>query len=259
MAKRKVKTNLKLSELKRIIVDFPAIIAGKKQDIRGIRSAYWSGFANSMFHDIQVAFDLKADLQADELGDRWPDLAPSTKAYSRPARENDLTAEERRNLKNYRTKGLLDAQQTKIWKAFYFKQRLALAREGSPPNIASSLAAAQAWAFIKSQGAVTKMDKLGYRKLQVLKDFKRLYKSLSQGTFNGYQYKPPTPQQIFKVTREGLTIGTRDKKASFHHHGNPKRGLPQRRLWPKDISVWTARASIAGNQAAINQLIRTIS
>ena len=259
MANRQIKTRLKFSELKRVLRDFPAIIAGTKQDIRGIRKAYWSGFANSMFHDIQVAFDLKSNLQADELGDTWPDLSPITKAYSRPARQGDLTEAEKRNLRNYRTKGLLDAQQTKVWRGFFNRMRLKLLREGSPPNIATNIAAVQAWAFIKSQGAVTKMDRLGFRKLQVLKDFKKLYKSLSQGTFNGYEYKPPNTKQIFKVTRTGLEIGTRDPKATHHHHGNPKRGLPQRRLWPENIGVWTSRASKAGNQAAINQLIRTIS
>jgi hypothetical protein len=257
MATRRVKTSLKLSEVIRITRDFPAIIAGKKHDIRGIRKAYWSGFANSMFHDIQVAFDQKANLETDELGDSWPDLAPSTKAYSRPARQGDLTDQEKRNLKNYRTKGLLDAQQTRIWRGFFNKQRIKLMREGSPPNIATNVAAVQAWAFIKSQGGVTKMDRLGFRKLQVLKDFKRLYKSLSQGTFNGYEYKPPNNMQIFQITREGCTLGTRDKKATFHHRGIPGK-LPQRRLWPENISVWTARASIAGNQAAIEQLVRTI-
>lgn len=258
MATRRVQTSLKFSELKRVLRDFPAIIAGTKQDIRGIRKAYWSGFANSMFHDIQVAFDLKANLQSDELGDSWPDLSPSTKAYSRPARQGDLTESEKRNLRNYRTKGLLDARLTNIWKGFFNKQRLKLIREGSPPNIATNIAAVQAWAFVKSKGGTTKMDKLGFRKLQILKDFKRLYKSLSQGKFNGYDYKPTNNKQVFTITRTGLEIGTRDKKASFHHHGIPGR-LPQRRLWPENLGVWTTRASKAGNEAAINQLIRTIS
>lgn len=258
MATRRVKTRLKFSELKRVLRDFPLIIAGKKQDIRGIRRAYWSGFANSMFHDIQVAFDLKANLQADELGDTWPDLSPTTKAYSRPARQGDLTEQEKRNLRNYRTKGLLDAQQTRIWKGFFNRQRMKLLREGAAPPVATNIAAVQAWAFIKSQGGSTKMDRLGFRKLQVLKDFKKLYKSLSQGTFNGYEYKPPNNVQIFKITRTGLELGTRDKKASYHHHGIPNK-LPQRRLWPKNLSIWTNRASIAGNKAAIEQLVRTIS
>ena len=67
MATRKVKTRLTLSELRRLLLDFPGIIAGTKNDIRGIRKAYWSGFANSMFNDIQVAYDLKANLETDEL------------------------------------------------------------------------------------------------------------------------------------------------------------------------------------------------
>lgn len=257
MATRRVKTRMRLSELKRLLKDFPKIISGEKHDIRGIRKAYWSGFANSMFHDIQIAFDIKANLGTDELGDSWQDLAPSTKAYSRKAREGDLTAQEKRNLRNYRTIGLLDAQQTRIWRGFFNSQRRKLMLEGASPNIASRIAAVQAWAYIKSQGGTTKMQRLGFRKLQVLKDFKRLYKSLSQGTFNGYEYKPPNNQQVFKVTRTGLEIGTKDKKASFHHHGIRGR-LPQRRLWPKNIQKWTARAAIAGNNAAINQLIRTV-
>lgn len=258
MATRKVQTKLKFSELKRVLKDFPAIIAGTKQDIRGIRNAYWSGFANSMFGDIQKAYDQKANLETDELGDSWQDLSPYTKAYSRAARQGDLTEAEKRNLRNYRTKGLLDAQQTKVWRGFFNKTRLKLMREGSPPNIATNVAAVQAWAFIKSQGGTTKLDRLGYRKLQVLKDYKMLYKSLSQGTFNGYVYKPPNNVQIFKIRRDGLEIGTRDKKATFHHRGI-KGKLPQRRLWPEDISVWTHRAASEGNKAAVEQLIRSIS
>lgn len=258
MATRKVKTRLTLSELRRLLLDFPGIIAGTKNDIRGIRKAYWSGFANSMFNDIQVAYDLKANLETDELGDKWQDLSPITKAYSRKARQGDLTEAEKRNLRNYRTIGLLDAQQTKVWRAFFNKARIKLIHNGSPHGIADSIAAAQAWAFIKSQGGSTKMQRLGFRKLQVLKDYKKLYKSLSKGTFNGYVYKPPNNMQVFTVTRTGLEIGTRDPKASKHHNGIPGR-LPQRRLWPKDISVWTNRAAKAGNEAAINQLIRTIS
>lgn len=41
----------------------------------------------------------------------------------------------------------------------------------------------------------------------------------------------------FRVTPGSISIGTSRKGAMTHHYGSPKKGIPQRRLWP-EISKW---------------------
>lgn len=258
MGRTVIRTNRRLSEVRRLVRDLPQILAGSKPDVLGVRRAFWSGVANSMYQDIEVAFDKKANLETDELGERWEDLKPATKAYARKARENDLSKRERNNLRNGRTIGLLDYNQTKIWKSIFARVRAQKMRAGLSLAQANVEAGQVAWAEIKKLGGQTKIQRLGFRKLQVLKDKKALYRSLRRGSFNGVEYRPAGGNQIFKIDRDRLQLGTRDKKAARHHNGDPSHNLPARRLWARNIQPWLRRANTAGVKACVIQLTRSI-
>ena len=65
--------------------------------------------------------------------------------------------------------------------------------------------------------------------VEILRDTGLLLNSLSPGM--------ASPNQVLVLGRGDIVLGTNRKGAAAHHHGVPKRNLPQRRLWP-DPDKW---------------------
>lgn len=223
-----------------MIRDLPLMLSGKKNDIYGVRQAFWGGFAHSMFASISINYFKKSQLIPDELGNIWPDLSPTTKAYRRAPRTRGRL-------------GLLSSSQKKKWWSVYKQQKaIALNRKMSLAQ-AKVVAAKKAWVEVKKIGGRTKIETYGNEKFLVLVHKGKLLDSLAAGAFNGTQYRARSRNQIFTITRRGLTIGTRVKYANQHHE--PKNEfIPQRRLWPKRMRPWLAKAMKAGVIAATLKL-----
>ncbi len=170
---------------------------------------------------IKRAFIIKARGGTDEAGERWAPLSPKTIAYSRTrqrGRGGRTKAERGRDA--FPSQALNKAQRGRWWEVY--RQGLAMYR-GDKGH-----AARRAWFILKAEGATTLLEKYGGRQVEILRDTGLLLNSLSPGV--------PSAEQIFRVGRGEVTIGTNRKGAAGHHNGIPGR-LPQRRLWP-DPGKW---------------------
>lgn len=160
---------------------------------------------------IRQAFIVKSRGGTDEAGERWQPLSPKTVAYGR--RGGRTRGESRRS--STPSQALNSRQQARWWDLY--RQGIAIFK-GNKPS-----AARRAWAILKTEGAPTILSKYGNREVEILRDTGLLLNSLSPGT--------ASPDQVFRVGRGEVIIGTNRKGAAAHHTGVPGR-LPQRRLWP---------------------------
>ena len=96
-------------------------------------------------------------------------------------------------------------------------------------------AAALAWTIVKASGGETLIGKYGGEPVEILRDTGLLLNSLSPGVDTNATTPPTVENQVFRIGKGEVIIGTSRKWAAAHHNGIPGR-LPQRRLWaePKD-------------------------
>jgi hypothetical protein len=111
-----------------------------------------------------------------------------------------------------------------------------------------------AWNTIKAEGAKTKLQVYGFRKVDILRDTGILFNSLSPGYFDGTDYEKPQSkggdQQVFRALNDGIVIGTNVPYAASHNYGDPKRGIPKRQFLPEVVpAVWQDRWTGLGMQA----------
>lgn len=164
---------------------------------------------------IKRAFIVKARGGTDECGEKWQPLSPKTIAYNKTrqrGRGGRTKAEKKRNA--FPSQALNQKQQDRWWEVY--RRQLAI-HKGDKRH-----AAAVAWTVLKREGARTLVDKYGHRQVEILRDTGLLLNSLSPGVASS--------DQVFRVERGAVTVGTNRAGAAAHHNGVPGR-LPQRRLW----------------------------
>lgn len=166
---------------------------------------------------IKQAFVVKARGGTDEAGDQWKPLSPRTIAYSKTRQRGRGGRTRAEKGRPTRPSQALNAKQQARWWEVYRRQ-LAI-RKGDKGH-----AAAVAWLVLKGEGARTLVDKYGHRQVEILRDTGLLLNSLSPGVASA--------EQVFRVGRGEVIVGTNRKGAAGHHAGIPGR-LPQRRLWPE--------------------------
>lgn len=195
------------------------LIRALPQELRAggsIPDAVMQCAALALLGRIHKAFLIKSRGGTDEAGDRWAPLKPATIAYGRIKRGK------RESARNERPSQALTKKQQAQWWTLY-RQGLAMYRG----NKAS--AARRAWGILKRSGAQTLIRKYGSARVSILNDSGQLLRSLTPGSGSG--------DQIIRVQRGGVSIGTSRPGAMAHHNGSPSRGLPQRKLWP-DVQDW---------------------
>lgn len=222
------------------------VLSGDKPDLHGIKEAFWSAFAHSLATSVHKAFLIKSAHGTDELGQKWPDLDPKTKAYSRPEARKGLALHNDKPTKaGNRNRPTLTKEQDKEWRRI-FVSRLAWLRTQVSDSEASSQAAAIAWNHVKKVMGATTI--LAFAKDQILLLLQRsgsLEKSLRPGSFSGEKYSPPDGQ-VFKIEKSGLTWGSSIEYAS--------RVDKKRPLWPKNIDPWITRAINSGIEAVVARI-----
>lgn len=194
---------------------------------------------------IKKAFVAKARGGTDEAGERWAPLSPRTVAYSKTRMRGKGGRTKTEKGRDARPSQALNKRQAARWWELY-RQGLGMFRgdKGS--------AARRAWAILKREGATTLLQKYGGRRVEILRDTGLLLNSLSPGVASA--------EQVFRVGRGAVIVGTNRKGALAHHRGVPGR-LPQRRLWPaparwpeswwRDIRREVKRGMVAAALAAL--------
>lgn len=200
-----------------------------KNSNSNIRSAFVASLTFNLFKKIHTAFVLKSKGGTDDQGLRWKPLKRSTIA-SRPIRGRGTLALSRRSRKG---RGLLTKSQQIRWNGIYSSNLTRLA-QFMPIQAASAKAAMLAWGILKKEGAETRIDKLGSRKVDILVDSGKLKNSLKPGRLVADEYIP-TANQIYKKSNYSLTIGTSVEYA--------KRVHKIRKFWPSNVSPWVRDAS----------------
>lgn len=207
------------------IAAIPKIAAGEVSEAQSAKNALLVRVGLVTLGRIRRAFVIKARGGTDETGLSWPPLSPKTIAYSR--RHPGVP----KNRSGTRPSWMLSEKQKERWWALY---RIGLVRfKGDKAS-----AAKMAWAISKAEGAETLIGKYGATQVEILRDIDLLLNSLSPGIDeeSGQEFYGPIQEQVFRIGRGDVIVGTTRKGAASHHYGTAK--IPQRRLWP-DPQNWT--------------------
>ena len=210
-----VKTRMTRPQLHRLFRRAAALCAGRGSDPSGIVEALLTRVGLQALSFIREAFIAKARGGTDAAGDSWPKLSPKTIAYSR--RHPGMPSRQKRSDPASRPSAILNQKFRDKWWQLY---RIGLAKfDGDKGH-----AAAIAWIQLKAMGAPTIIGTYGNTQVEILRDTGLLLASLTPGV--------QSSDQVFKIGRGQVILGTNRKWAGAHHHGIPGR-LLQRRLWPK--------------------------
>lgn len=228
-------------QLRKLLSQLPAALAGA-DDPYGIARGIQLRGGIALLSKIQQAFIVKSRGGTGDDGIKWPPLKRSTIAQRR------TTGTERKALGigGTRVRGLLTPAQDRRWRQI-FGSRLAKLRLVMSDGAAKAKAAQIAWAILKSEGAQTKLQVLGGRQVDILRDTGELFRSLTPGV----EDQPSGADgQVFRVPPGRVIVGS--NKKPWHHAGIPGK-LPTRPLWPLD-----GRLPAAWQQAVADAMRRGI-
>lgn len=215
-------------------------IFGVEPDEHNLNSAFFGAFAHTIATKVHEGFVAKSRHEVDELGVKWKDLDPKTKAYSRPDARVDLY------LPGPKSRPTLKENQDRAWR-WQFATALEWYRTQMSEDEAKREAAKLAWAYVKRHlGAQTLLELTASKMLPLLQKTGRLASSLAPGDFDGKDYDPP-PEQVYRRSNSGLTWGSGVEYAS--------RVSEKRPLWADSIDPWIDDALEAGINATVD-LIR---
>ena len=237
------------AKLDAIIGSLGKILAG-----RGGHSDIAKGFTSALgfgaLSDINIAYKTKMRGGTDEMGIKWKKLAPSTIANRR------VGPGDRKN-EAIRTRERIRKRETKKALARY---RLSLP-EGEAQRRAKIVGGLKA---TKETGK-TKVETLGGRNVEILRDTSVMINSLSPGELsNAGEYSKPTGEgaddQIFKASPGEVIVGTNVIYASTHQHGRDS--IPARPFLPDDDhpvpAIWWERWNGIATHALAVSLARLI-
>lgn len=221
---------------------------------------------------VQEAFIDKADGGTGEDGIKWPPLKKETIAARRmgPGDKASMRGygdQNGRDVLGRMKRGFLTPAQDKRWRMiFATRKAMMMAKHGMSEEAASARAGQIAWATLKAEGAKTKLEVLGNRKVQMLRDTGRLFNSLSPGLAGAdaamrhpLTEPPPPPmgtEESDRVLREGhgtVIVGSNVDYAARQHQMRPlwpKEGLPS--SWEQQIE----RAAHTGILDAITMILQ---
>lgn len=209
-------------ELRAALHAIPRMLAGTHPDPTGLARAVQLRVGVACLSQAQQAFLVKSRGGVGSDGIAWPPLDRRTVAYGRRAARAELKA---LGVSGKRTRGLLTPAQDKRWRQVY-GTRLARLRLEMPEGEARARAAQIAWAVVKKEGAKTKLEVLGGRKVDIGRDTGRMLRSLSPGVDD----RPSgDPGQIFETPPGRVVVGSNVEYFPRFHRRRP--------CWPPDGSI----------------------
>lgn len=232
--------NAKLQE----VVD---ALSGAGSDASGIGQSVLIAMGMAALADITEAFVIKARGGTDAMGIQWEPLKPETVAARRVGPKdvkNDPAIKERERIRK--------REYRKAYKRFLMSL---------PPEAARQRAAMVAGIRATRETGKTKMETLGFRNVEILRDTGILLNSLSPGVISGsglnVQYVKPMAdggdQQVFAAGGGVIIVGTNVPYAESHQEGDPSRNLPARPFMPPTADaipdVWWQNWLDAGTRA----------
>ncbi len=235
MIKRVIVTSDRREELTEIIRQLPSMIAGRTPDRDGIAAGFRARIAWTFFSLVAPNFNELGRGQPGVDGDKWPPLTKEYLAYQRPVKGRQPP--KAGGLAPGGNDGFLTPAQLKQWKQI-FADRYAFYVMRESDEKAKEIAARLAWHEIKKQGAKTKLQEFGGRKVgveyQTLVDTGRLRQSLQPGELIdrgiAAEYQP-SEDQVSEDLSYQIVVGTNVQHAGAHHNAkSPKR---RRRFWPE--------------------------
>jgi hypothetical protein len=183
-----VYTTKKTSDVLREVRELPGSLAGRRVTLAG--NTYRSYLMQSIWKDVSKAFVTKSKGGEDESGESWHPLSPATIAQ----RPIGAVLKLRKGITGKRVRGLLTPSQDRRWRGIFRSTYLRLvSRLGKSAALAK--AGEVAWAILKSEGAKTKLQVFGTRKVRILVVTGRLEASVQPGQVGGSVYKPPREQE----------------------------------------------------------------
>lgn len=221
------------------------IFAGVEADSFDIAKGVQLRIGVALLSKIQQSFIVKSRGGTDEAGIKWQPLKRETIAQRRTTTKEKFGF----RIQGKRVRGLLTPAQDRLWrKIFGSRKALFMSKFGLGEKEASARAAKIAWAILKAQGAKTKLEVLGGRVVDVLRDTGELFRSFSPGV----EDRPSRADgQVFQTTPGRVIVGT--NKKPWHHAGIPGR-LPSRPFWPLDNTLpdaWWDALLLAGQRGVL--------
>lgn len=228
-----VRSHLPRRELRRELGKLQDVLVGRATDRLGIRGVFLANYTREMFKQIHRAFRQKSAGGSDELGDRWKPLKPETIAR-RPITRGQRTKLGLKSRSGGR--GLLTKKEDRLWRGVFWHNFSRL-RADLGEGAAKAKAAQIAWGVLKARGAKTRIGTLGARRVPILIEGGRLEKSLRPGRVSGVLYQRPTTDQVFRLKRGEVSLGSAVEYSEKQHR--------TRRLWPsiRKMQPWFQRAN----------------
>lgn len=235
-------------EMRAAIRELPALISGRRPDVGSLGRTFKSHFAYYWFEKVSSAFRVKSLGGTDDIGQSWPPLSRKTIAL-RAAGPKDFkkVRGQGKSPLDERVRGLLTPAQDALWRGIFKSTFLRLISRTSPEN-AKAIAARTAWAILKSQGAQTKLQVLGSRRVPIGIDSGRLLAACSPGRVSGHDYIPASKDQIVEYRHGEMGFEIRVPYAGkFHKY---------RKIWPSQrrSGDWLKYAARKALEAVVSQI-----
>ena len=237
------------ADITRIALQLAAVLAGRAPDTQGVARSFMLTLGFAALTDIREAYLVKASGGTDEMGIRWPPLAPSTIARRRVGKRDKESSKAIRVREGIRERATAKALER-------FRLSLPEAEARRRAKIVGGLKATR-------QTGATKLETLGGRTVEMLRDTDVLLESLSPGRLTGsgasVSYSKPSgeggSEQIFQIGAGEVIVGSNVKYLRTHQRGDPSRNIPQRMVLPDDETpvpqVWWMRWTALADKALV--------
>lgn len=223
------------ADIRLLVYRLAGMLSGREPDTLGVGRWFLIALGFGALSDIKDAFIVKSRGGTDEMGIKWPPLKPETIANRR------LGPEEKKipilKLREQIRKRLMSKSSA------YYKLMMPRLLLSLSPEAAQARYKQMVGRLVTDKLEWTKVQLLGGRDVEILRDSGVLFNSLSPGVMSrsdsqSASYKKPVQdggsQQIFELRAGSVSVGTNVLYAAAHNYGHPKRPtLPRRQFLPE--------------------------